>query len=131
MSNAKDELSKVSQPETIFHSAIAHWWRSKGQNKATRSQGGTRDSNLRGDTMDGFRDTLIDLLANQAGVDRRDIHIGGHLSECPSNLPSFYRASKNWDVVICKHALVQQLEVGEYQKSEKLIAAIEFKSQFD
>ena len=131
MSDATDELTKISKPETIFRSAIDHWWRSKGSNKATRPQGGTRDSNLRGDTMDGFRDTLIDALISQAGVDRRDIFIGSHLSKCPSNLPSFFRASKNWDVVVCKRALAHQLERGAYQKSEALIAAIEFKSQFE
>jgi hypothetical protein len=133
MSEAKDELNRVSQPETIFRSAIEVWWRSKERNArgGKSSQGGTRDANLAGDTMDGFRDTLVRILIDHAGVDPTDIFSGGHLSQCPSNLPSYFRASKNWDIVVCKRALLQQLRGGRYDGSEKLVAAIEFKSQYE
>lgn len=139
MSQPKEELEKFSQAETVFHSAIDLWWRAKEKNgkknakeknEIKKSQGGSRDANLAGDTMDGFRDTLIEILVTKAGVDRADIFTGGQFSQCPSNLPSYFRATKNWDVVVCKRALVRQLERGTYDGSEKLVAAIEFKSQY-
>ena len=59
-----------------------------------------------------------------------DIFTGGHLSQYPSNLPSYFRASKNWDVVVCKRPLILQIEGAGYDGSEKLVAVIEFKSQY-
>ena len=39
--------------ETTFKAAIEHWWNSKTKNTGGigKSQGGTRDANLAGDTM--------------------------------------------------------------------------------
>jgi hypothetical protein len=79
--------------------------------------------------MDGFRDRIVEALIDDAGVQPDDIFTGSQLSANASNLPSFFRASKNWDVVVCKRPLISQLRVGRYDGSEKLIAVIEFKSQ--
>jgi hypothetical protein len=115
--------------ETVFQKAITHWWKSKTvSTKGTaQTQGGTRDSNLRGDTMDGFRDAIIERLAS-IGVRKDDIYFGAGLAKLASNLPSYFRASKNWDVVVCKNAHHKKLanpRLGE----TTLIATIEFKSQ--
>lgn len=119
--------------ETTFKAAIEHWWNSKRKNTGGvgKSQGGTRDSNLAGDTMDGFRDAIIDHLV-RVGVDRADIFSGGHLAAIPANLPSYFRASKNWDVLVCKNSVFKRLSgdsANTQHEEPQLIAAIEFKSQ--
>lgn len=131
MTEPSTELRAISQPETAFHGAIEWWWQSKEKNTGAVSsqQGGSRDSNLRGDTMDGFRDKLIQVLVDDAKVDPADIFTGNQFSLRASNLPSFFRASKNWDVIVCKHSLSRQLKSGKYAGTERLVAAIEFKSQ--
>ena len=115
--------------EVVFQSAVKHWWKSKQDNAAgvERAQGGTRDHNLRGDTMDGFRDVIIDKL-EKIGVNSDDIYTGGQLAANASNLPSFFRATKNWDVVVCKNAHHKRLANRDLD-DPKLIAVIEFKSQ--
>jgi len=67
--------------EVVFQSAVKHWWKSKQDNAAgvERAQGGTRDHNLRGDTMDGFRDVIIDKL-EKIGGNSDDIYTGGQLA---------------------------------------------------
>lgn len=123
----------IEIPVNVFDPAVDHWWNSKNANTGdiTKSQGGTRDSNLRGDTMDGFRDVIIQYLT-QAGVSEEDIFVGSHLSQLPSNLPSYFRASKNWDIIIVKNSLFKKLQGGLFNQASAepmLIAAIEFKSQ--
>lgn len=123
-----------SYHESTFVSAVTHWWDSKRGNSRDigKSQGTSRDSNLAGNTMDGFRDVIIEhLLA--AGVEREDIHYGGHFTATPANLPSYFRASKNWDVVVCKNSLFKSAGCNLFgvPAAPKLIAAIEFKSQLD
>jgi Restriction endonuclease XhoI len=120
--------------ESVFASAVTHWWESKKKNSAGigRSQGAGRDGNLAGDTMDGFRKTITEHLVG-AGVAREDIHSGGQLDAIPANLPSYFRASKNWDVVVCKNSLFKRArgDTSGPATEPKLIAAIEFKSQQD
>lgn len=115
--------------ETVFQNAIQHWWTSKNVNAKgiASSQGGTRDHNLRGDTMDGFRDVIIECLLDE-GVAAHDIYYGSQMSALPSSLPSFYRASKNWDVVVCKNAHHKRVDDPSLDEPY-LVATIEFKSQ--
>lgn len=115
--------------ETLFQNAIQHWWKSKNVNAAGigNSQGGSRDQNLRGDTMDGFRDSIIDGLIAE-GVNKDDIFYGSQFSRLASNLPSYYRASKNWDVIVCKNSHFKRL-IRPDLGPPILIATIEFKSQ--
>ena len=118
--------------EIKFSPAVAHWWASKGRNATGvgRSQGGTRDANLRGNTMDGFRDVIRRELI-QLGVDPADIFSGSQLSALPATLPSYFRATKNWDVIVCKNSHFKNANAPLLRKNGDplLIAAIEFKSQ--
>ena len=119
--------------ETAFATAVSHWWESKRLNGKgiSTSQGVGRDSNLAGNTMYGFRDVLIRHLI-AAGVAREDIHYGGQFDAIPANLPSYFRASKNWDLIVCKNSLFKaQGDTSRIRDEPKLIAAIEFKSQQD
>lgn len=120
-----EQLDKGAK-ETVFQSGVEHWLKKKHLNETEikRAQGGTRDQNLRGDTMDGFRDVIIEFLRS-IGVDEADIYSKGNFATLAANLPSFFRASKNWDVVVCKHA---HHKTGG-KVPPKLVAAIEFKSQ--
>ena len=121
-----------SGAESLFSEAVRHWWASKEANVqgVTAPQGGTRHSNLRGDTMDGFRDLIIGVLAN-LGVAREDIFSGGHFAPVPANLPSYFRASKNWDVIVCKNSRFKTMAepLAHNASPPQLILAIEFKSQ--
>lgn len=116
----------------VFTEAIRHWWASKKKNAeaSDASQGGTRNANLAGDTMDGFRDVIISKLV-EVGVAREDIFSGGIVSALPANLPSYFRASKNWDVIVCKNSFFKRtpLQTAQDIRDPQLILAIEFKSQ--
>lgn len=121
-----------SKKPPVFSNAVSHWWASKKKNKEGigAAQAGTRGANLAGNTMDGFRDTIIEKLL-EAGVARADIFSGGQVAAIPANLPSYFRASKNWDVIVCKNSLFKKLD-GDIPASApepRLVAAIEFKSQ--
>jgi hypothetical protein len=120
------------QQPPIFTKAIQHWWRSKKKNRkrAGKTQPGTRGANLRGDTMDGFRDEIRAKLID-VGVSKDDIFTANHLAALPANLPSYFRASKNWDVVVCKNSRFKRLHLPSNQAAPEpqLIAAIELKSQ--
>ena len=83
----------------LLGDAIKHWWASKKGTTPKNAQGGTRDANLHGKTMDGFAATIRDFLL---GLHVKPEHIfsGGHLTKTPSILPSYFRPSKNWDVIV-------------------------------
>lgn len=116
-----------SHSETdLFHKAIQHWWASKNIAIPKKAQGGTRDANLHGKTMDGFavaiRDFLIGLNVNPA-----HIFAGGHLTTTPSILPSYFRPSKNWDIIVLANS---RFHSAKGDKGEPILyAATEFKSQ--
>lgn len=113
--------------ETIFfQEAIKHWWGSKKTAKPKKAQGGTRDSNLHGKTMDGFATTLRTFLIG-LGVKPEHIYAGGHLASAPSILPSYFRPSKNWDLIVVANSRFHPAkgDVG----GPVLYAAVEFKSQ--
>lgn len=118
-----------NREESVFQNAVQSWWKSKNVNAAGigTPQGGSRDQNLRGDTMDGFRDVIIEHLM-AGGVREEDIFCGRQLERLASNLPSYYRASKNWDNVVCRNSHYKRLK-NPSLKEPVLIAAIEFKSQ--
>ena len=110
----------------LFKSAIKHWWESKKGAKTKKSQGGTRDVNLHGKTMDGFAATIRDFLI---GLNVKPEHIfsGGHLTKTPSILPSFFRPSKNWDLIVVG---ASRFHPAQEDKGEPVLyAALEFKSQ--
>jgi hypothetical protein len=122
------------EQETIFNSAIAAWWDSKNKNTSEikASQGSGRDANLRGDTMDGFRIVIEQFLVN-LGVSNGDIFYGSYLSTTKSGvLPSYFRAAKNWDLVVVKRSHYKQVaNPDQYSDLPELVVALEFKSQYE
>ena len=118
--------------ERVFTDAIRHWWSSRaGSVEGVPSpEGGRNSAHLSGKTMNGFRDTITkELMA--LDVDPDDIFSGGSLSTVPANLPSYFRASKNWDVIVCKNSRFKSVSkvANNDATPPQLILAIEFKSQ--
>ena len=110
----------------LFHQAVKYWWTSKKSATPKKAQGGTRDSNLHGKTMDGFAATLRDFLVG-LGVKPEHILSGGHLTKTPSILPSYFRPSKNWDLIVLANSRFHPAK-GD-SSGPVLYAAVEFKSQ--
>lgn len=110
----------------LFHTAIKHWWTSKQTPKPKKTQGGTRDANLHGKTMDGFAAVLRTFLI-ELGVKPEHIFAGGHLTTTPSILPSYFRPSKNWDLIVLANSRFHPAPGDSTPPT--LYAAIEFKSQ--
>jgi hypothetical protein len=118
-------MSELSETG-LFHKAIKHWWSSKKIAAPKVKQGGTRDANLHGKTMDGFAEAIRDFLIG-LGVKKEHIFSGGHLTKTPSILPSYYRPSKNWDLVVIGGSRFHPAP-GD-KGGPVLYAAVEFKSQ--
>lgn len=110
----------------LFRTAIDHWWKSKQTKKSKKAQGGTRDANLHGKTMDGFAATLRDFLV-ALGVRAEHVFSGGHISASPSILPSYFRPSKNWDLIVLANSRFHSTK--STATVPVLYAAVEFKSQ--
>ena len=124
----------------LFHEAINHWWKSKREaqartaardaakaaGKKSKQQGGTRDANTHGKTMDEFAETLRRFLIDW-GVKSEHIFSGGHLTTAPAILPSYFRPSKNWDLIVLGNSRFHPApdDAGD----PVLYAAVEFKSQ--
>jgi Restriction endonuclease XhoI len=118
-------MNEVKETD-LFHDAIKHWWNSKRSTAVSKKQGGTRDHNLHGKTMDGFAQVIRDFLI-EMNVKEEHIFSGGHLSTFPSVLPSFFRPSKNWDLIVLADSRFHSADEGK--REPVLYAAIEFKSQ--
>lgn len=150
-SRADDRHAPNPVYESLFASAVHDWWDIQRASKkptpeeleASRlvaEQEGLPPAQAikgirAGKSMDGFRKTITDELVRRAGVKREDIY--PHLDdegnavqgvEAATELPSYFRASKKWDLLVCKNSLYKR---GATSRDEpRLIAAIEFKSQF-
>jgi hypothetical protein len=83
--------------------------------------------NLHGKTMDGFAAVIRDFLVG-LGVKTEHVFAGGHLTKTPSILPSYFRPSKNWDVVVISNSRFHAAS-GDRGGAPILYAAVEFKSQ--
>jgi len=109
-------------------SAIKLFWKTRGRRSATRSQGGSRDAVISGKNMDGFI-SLVRLVVTHCGLPPECVYFGGR----SAILPGYFRATKNWDVVvICGGRLLATLElksqVGSFgnnfnNRSEEVIGA--------
>lgn len=61
------------------------------------------------------------------GVKPEHVFSGGHLSTSPAILPSYFRPSKNWDLIVCANSRFHPAR-GD-SGGPILYAAVEFKSQ--
>lgn len=118
-------MTRIAETE-IFKSAVSSWWASKSGAKPTRAQGGTRDQNLHGKTMNGFTDTIREFLIG-LGVEERHIFAGAQLGGAAPVLPSYFRASKNWDLIVVSNSRFHSSSKDSGKPT--LYAALEFKSQ--
>ncbi|MGB0651731.1 MAG: PaeR7I family type II restriction endonuclease [Thermoplasmatota archaeon] len=101
--------------EAHIRDAVRHYWRTR-QGQATKQveagtvqDYGARSQVTGGKHMDGFVE-LIREVVHHVGLPEESVHTGSRLE-----LPGFYRASKQWDLLV--------LHDGQ------LLAAIELKSQ--
>lgn len=117
---------KPTNETDLFHEAVQYWWASKKNVTPRKAQGGTRDANLHGKTMDGFARTIRDFLIG-LNVNPEHIFAGGHLTSTPSILPSYFRPSKNWDLVVLANSRFHSASADKGKPV--LYAATEFKSQ--
>jgi hypothetical protein len=90
--------------------AVDKFWRSRGSGVVAKSQGGTRDAVVGGKNMDGFV-SLVTMVAAHCELSENDVHV----RKSRVALPGFFRATKNWDVLVIHE--------------RRLLAVFEFKSQ--
>jgi hypothetical protein len=108
------------QVEDLVSKAIRHYWNSLGvQGKSQGRAKGSADYGRRtevtgGKQLDGFIDLIVEILVS-AGLKRADIFVGRN----NSNIPGFYRPTKNWDVVAV---------AGKDTGRPGLLACVEIKS---
>jgi hypothetical protein len=96
--------------DTRIGDAVQAFWSSRSGARVARSQGGTRDSVLGGKNMDGFAQ-LVREVAQHCGLPADAVFSGSK----DVVLPGFFRATKNWDVLVIHR--------------RRLLAVFEFKSQ--
>jgi len=94
--------------------AVAHYWRTRSDQRKKQQKTGKLDQGLRGAVtggaqMDGFVRLFTNLICD-AGIERECL-----FCERTLELPRFFRPTKEWDLVVVK--------------DRTLIAAIEAKSQ--
>lgn len=90
--------------------AVAAFWASRTGAVVARSQGGSRDAVVGGKNMLGFAD-LVREVAQHCGLPADCVHTGTR----DVVLPGFFRATKNWDLLVIHQ--------------RRLLAVFEFKSQ--
>ncbi len=90
--------------------AVRMFWGARGSGKVSKSQGGSRDSVVGGKNMDGFVG-LLELVADHCGLPASAVHT----RKSRVVLPGFFRATKNWDVLVIHE--------------RRLLGVFEFKSQ--
>jgi hypothetical protein len=91
--------------------AISRFWTKRGAQSQTQGDKdrGDRSAVNGGKHLDGFRE-LVAALLEEAGLQRATIYW-----RKKTELPGWYRAEKNWDLLVVAH--------------RRLVAIIEFKSQ--
>ncbi len=93
--------------------AVRSFWEARSSQGDRQRTGGASNQGARGEVvggkqMDGFARLLVDLML-EAGVEGSAIHLR------PTEIPGFFRPSKEWDIVVVREG--------------NLIAAVELKSQ--
>jgi type II restriction enzyme len=100
--------------EALLRKAVTAYWRGRSAQAKKQVKSGQKDAGTRGEVTGGqhlnaFANLLIQVV-KACGCPDFEIHFVK-----PLVLPGYYRAQKKWDIVITK--------------ADKLIAAIELKSQ--
>lgn len=100
--------------EAKARQATEHFWRSRDKALAKKKETGTTDAGTRGavtggKNMAGFEDLICEVMRANGPSDLRII------AGSKTNLPGYFRATKNWDVIAIRDG--------------RLVAAIEAKSQ--
>ena len=90
--------------------AVSAFWTSRGNSAPSRMQGGSRDAVVGGKNMDGFV-ALVGEVVRHCGLP--DSAVCTRKSKVV--LPGFFRATKNWDVLVIHE--------------RRLLGVFEFKSQ--
>ncbi len=95
--------------------AVSHFWETRERQGHAQGQvTGTKDAGSRskvtgGKQMDGFIDLLSDVMAEE-GLSADYLH-----ANRATTLPGYYRATKNWDlVIVVNHTLVASLELKSH-----------------
>lgn len=96
--------------EELVRAAIHAFWHSRSSGTVASGQGGSRDAVVGGKNMDGFIEVVREVvrhcgLASDSVLCRKSKVV----------LPGFFRATKNWDVLVIHQ--------------ERLLGVFEFKSQ--
>jgi len=90
--------------------AVRLFWEVRSDVSSEKLQGGSRDSVLGGKNMDGFV-SLVGIVVKHCGFSLDIVHT----KKSKVILPGFFRATKNWDVLVIHE--------------RRLLAVFEFKSQ--
>lgn len=106
--------NKISIEPYIFSDAVREFWLTRKQQASQQQLRGSTDQGERsaatgGKQMDGFARKIKELMIS-VGTPESSIHLRG-----PTDLPGFYRPTKEWDIVVVVDGI--------------LLAAIELKSQ--
>lgn len=95
--------------EAVFAGAVRQFWLTRGRQAEDQAERGSEYGARGGKQMDGFVDAIARALV-AAGVDDGHIYLARG-----RQLPGFFRATKDWDMVVARNG--------------HLLAAIELKSQ--
>jgi len=103
----------IEDPDVRVREAVQHYWATRGVQSRRQAERGVTDAGARsavtgGKQMDGFVELVRDVLVG-SGIPAEEIHHNRKLE-----LPGYYRAEKQWDVVVVCDG--------------RLVAAVEFKS---
>lgn len=90
--------------------AVHTFWHSRNSGIVNASQGAGRDAVLGGKNMDGFIE-LVRMVVEHCGLLTDTVHV----RKSQVILPGFFRATKNWDVLVVH--------------DKRLLGVFEFKSQ--
>ncbi len=96
--------------EERVKAAVRRFWTGRSGKLSERKQGGSRDSVVGGQNMNGFIE-LVTHVAEHCGLPADAVHS----KRSKAALPGFFRATKDWDAVVIHR--------------QRLLGVFEFKSQ--
>ena len=98
----------------VFTKAVRSFWSTRALQAQKQVDAGKTDAGTRGEVTGGAHlhamAELVETIFVDAGIPKHQVRRSGRL-----NLPGYYRATKNWDLLVID--------------GDRLVAAIEFKSQ--